>query len=88
MSKYISRTIVSTDCEKTKEISLSFGAEVPFMRPNEISNDLPSNGRLPIFVFALSLYFEPELIFCIKSESFRFSCSDWSFKNVIFWSPK
>ena len=43
MSKYISRTIVSTDCEKTKEISLKFGAEVPFLRPSEISNDLATS---------------------------------------------
>jgi len=43
MSKYISRTIVSTDCEKTKEISLSYGAEVPFLRPSEISNDLATS---------------------------------------------
>jgi len=43
MSKYISRTIVSTDCEKTKEISLSYGAEVPFIRPKGISDDLATS---------------------------------------------
>ena len=38
-SNCFSRIIVSTDCEKTKEIALSCGAEVPFMRPDDISDD-------------------------------------------------
>ena len=38
-SKYIGRTIVSTDSEKIAEIARKFGAEVPFIRPKELSTD-------------------------------------------------
>ena len=36
-SKFISRTIVSTDSLKYAEISKKYGAEVPFLRPKNIS---------------------------------------------------
>ena len=35
----IDRIIVSTDSKQYAEISIKFGAEVPFMRPKEISSD-------------------------------------------------
>ncbi len=41
-SKMLDRVIVSTDHEEIKEIALQYGAEVPFMRPREISTDCPS----------------------------------------------
>jgi len=39
LSKYISRVIVSTDSKEIAEIAKEYGAEVPFMRPTEISAD-------------------------------------------------
>lgn len=39
MAKKVSRTIVSTDSEEIAEIAKKFGAEVPFLRPAEISGD-------------------------------------------------
>lgn len=39
-SKYINRVIVSTDSEEYACIAREFGAEVPFLRPAEISGDL------------------------------------------------
>jgi CMP-N,N'-diacetyllegionaminic acid synthase len=42
-SKYVDRVIVSTDDEEIAEISRSHGAEVPFMRPQELSNDTASS---------------------------------------------
>ena len=42
-SKYINRIIVSTDNNKIKETALKYGAEVPFMRPKEISGDLSND---------------------------------------------
>lgn len=42
-SKYIDRYIVSTDDKEIKEISLSYGAEVPFLRPNDLSGDTASS---------------------------------------------
>ena len=34
-----SKVIVSTDNEEIKEVSIKFGAEVPFIRPKELSDD-------------------------------------------------
>lgn len=41
-SKSLDRVIVSTDHDEIKKIALQYGAEVPFMRPKEISTDCPS----------------------------------------------
>lgn len=38
-SRYLDRIIVSTEDEEIAEISKSFGAEVPFLRPKELSED-------------------------------------------------
>ena len=38
-SKYIDRLIVSTEDEEIAEVSKKFGAEVPFMRPKELSTN-------------------------------------------------
>lgn len=38
-SKYITRTIVSTDSQKIAETGKKYGAEVPFMRPEEFATD-------------------------------------------------
>ena len=39
-SKLISKTIVSTDDVEIADIAKNLGAEVPFMRPNELAGDL------------------------------------------------
>lgn len=38
-SRYINRIIVSTDSKEYRDIALNYGAEVPFLRPNELSRD-------------------------------------------------
>lgn len=38
-SKLFDRVIVSTDDEEIAKVALSFGAEVPFLRPKELSDD-------------------------------------------------
>jgi len=38
-AKYISRVIVSTDDEEISKVARQFGADVPFLRPNNISGD-------------------------------------------------
>jgi len=38
-SKYIDRTIVSTDDKEIADISKYYGAEIPFMRPDSLSGD-------------------------------------------------
>ena len=39
-SKWINRVIVSTDDEEIADIAREYGAEVPFMRPEEFAHDL------------------------------------------------
>lgn len=50
-SKRINRVIVSTDSKYYSEIARSFGAETPFLRPEEISKD--ESNDLELFVHAL-----------------------------------
>lgn len=38
-SKYLDRVVVSTDDKEIAEISIKYGAEVPFMRPKELARD-------------------------------------------------
>ena len=42
-SKYINRVICSTDCKKIQNIAKQSGAETPFLRPKEISQDLSTD---------------------------------------------
>lgn len=42
-SKYKMRIIVSTDCEKYAELAREYGAETPFLRPKDISQDLSTD---------------------------------------------
>jgi CMP-N-acetylneuraminic acid synthetase len=42
-SRYINRLIVSTDDKEIAEVAKSYGAEVPFLRPAEISHDLATD---------------------------------------------
>jgi N-acylneuraminate cytidylyltransferase/CMP-N,N'-diacetyllegionaminic acid synthase len=42
-SKYINRVLVSTEDSEIAEISKQFGAEVPFMRPTELAEDMTSS---------------------------------------------
>ncbi|MFM1755958.1 MAG: hypothetical protein RL621_882 [Bacteroidota bacterium] len=46
MIKSISRVIVSTDSIEYAEIAKSFGAEVPFLRPSDISGDKSTDYEL------------------------------------------
>jgi CMP-N,N'-diacetyllegionaminic acid synthase len=51
-SKYISRTIVSTDSPYYKQVAAAFGAEVPYLRPLDISGDLTTD--LEVFQHTLN----------------------------------
>ena len=50
-SKYIDRTIVSTDSEEIAEVARAARAEVPFLRPAELSEDLTPDT--PVFEHVL-----------------------------------
>lgn len=45
-STLFDKIIVSTDDEEIAKIALSYGAEVPFLRPKELSDDLTGTGAV------------------------------------------
>ncbi len=64
-SKYITRLIVSTDDSEIAEVARTYGAEVPFLRPAEISQDLSTD--VEFLVHALDWLkdndgYEPEIV--------------------------
>jgi len=50
-SRYVDRVLVSTDDQEIAETSKSFGAEVPFLRPAELAQDLSPD--FPVFEHCL-----------------------------------
>ena len=57
-SKYINRVIVSTDSEKYARIAEEYGAEVPFLRPEEFATDMALDHA--VFYHALTFLEEKE----------------------------
>jgi N-acylneuraminate cytidylyltransferase len=57
-SKYVTRTIVSTDDEEIANVARTFGAEVPFLRPSEFAQDKTLD--LPVFENLLETLLESE----------------------------
>ncbi len=60
-SENVTRTIVSTDDEEIASIARKFGAETPFLRPVELSQD--DTPDLPVF--------EHALVWLVEQESYR-----------------
>jgi N-acylneuraminate cytidylyltransferase len=64
-SKYISRVIVSTDDAEIAEVASNYGAEVPFIRPQEFSQD--ESTDFDVFKHAINWLnnnenYQPEMI--------------------------
>jgi N-acylneuraminate cytidylyltransferase len=57
-SKYVTRTIVSTDDEEIAAVARQSGAETPFIRPAEFAQDITTD--LPVFKHALDWLKEHE----------------------------
>jgi len=61
------KIIVSTDSDEVKQVALEYGADVPFIRPKELSDDY--TGTRPVTSHAIEYckthYFEPEYCCCI-----------------------
>ena len=57
-SEFVTRVVVSTDNDEIAEISLRYGAEIPFMRPAEHAQD--NTPDLPVFEHALQWLAEHE----------------------------
>ena len=60
-SKYIDKTIVSTDDKEIAEISKRYGTEVPFMRPKELATDTASS--IAVIFHAVDFYKQKNLTF-------------------------
>lgn len=52
-SKLFDRIIVSTDDEEIADVACSFGAEIPFMRPKELSDD--HTATIPVIAHAIQM---------------------------------
>ena len=57
----ISKLIVSTDSQKYKKISLSCGAEVPFIRPKALSKD--TSKTIDLVIHAINFYKKKKNLF-------------------------
>jgi len=57
-SERFDRVIVSTDDQETAQIAKIYGAEVPFIRPDELAND--HAGTLPVIKHAIEWFEEHE----------------------------
>ena len=71
-SKHVSRVVVSTDDEKIAAISREFGAEIPFLRPEELARD--DTKDFPVFEHALlwlekNEKYKPEIIVQLRPTS-------------------
>ncbi|MBW9146121.1 acylneuraminate cytidylyltransferase family protein [Clostridium sp. CM027] len=53
-SKYIDELIVSTDSEVIKVIAQQYGAKVPFLRPEELSND--TSKSIDVVIHSIDFY--------------------------------
>ena len=67
-SKYIDRIIVSTDDNDIKEIALQFGAEVPFERPKDLSEDVPTEDVVlhSINWLEKNTSYTPNIVVCLE----------------------
>lgn len=74
-SRYIDRSIVSTDDKEIAEIAKEFGAEVPFIRPQRFAKDKSSS--LSVIIHALDFlkkeekYFPDIVVFLQPTSPFR-----------------
>lgn len=71
-SKLVTRVIVSTDDEEIAQLAKKLGAEVPFLRPAELAQDLSVD--LPLFTHALSWLkehgnYQPEVVTQLRPTS-------------------
>lgn len=66
-SECFDQVIVSTDDQEIAEVAQSFGATVPFMRPDELSNDYA--GTIPVIKHAIEWFEQhdqpPGLVCCL-----------------------
>ena len=67
-SKTVDRIVVSTDADDIKEVALKYGAEVPFIRPAHLSEDVPTED---VVIHAVDWFNEneqyyPDIAVCLE----------------------
>ena len=89
-SKYINRTIVSTDSEEIKNVAESYYCEVPFLRPDNISQDESTDYEFILHCiewFKENENYEPDIIvqlrptYPTRKSSILDECIDTFIKN-------
>ena len=77
-SEIFDRIVVSTDSEEIARVSVEFGAEVPFIRPSQFSDDFA--GTTEVIVHAIeALQLSDELgvqVCCVYPTSVLMNCND------------
>ncbi len=70
-SRYIGKVIVSTDSERIAQTAQSFGAEIPFLRPHELSTD--DSDMVGVVLHALDFFektgYRPKLLILLQPTS-------------------
>lgn len=79
-TKFFDKVYVSTDSEKIKKISRKYGAEVPFLRPQKLSDDFTSTKDVikHTIKWCLDNKINPKYICCIYP-----TAPFLNFKNII-----
>ena len=67
-SKYVTRVIVSTDCKEIAKVAVEHGAEVPFLRPAELSDDTTSSSDVLCYLID-KLHLENESVIFLQPTS-------------------
>ena len=66
-SGLFNKIIISTDSEEVAEVAKAYGADVPFIRPKELSNDIV--GTRPVtnhaIKFCIEQFYKPKFCCCI-----------------------
>ena len=67
-SKYIDRIIVSTDDDEIKAVAMQYGADVPFKRPADLSEDVPTED---VVIHAIDWLkknelYSPDIVVCLE----------------------
>jgi len=67
-SKMVDRIIVSTDDDEIKNVAIHYGAEVPFRRPADISEDVPTEDVVIHAVEWLQRHdsYFPDIVVCLE----------------------
>ncbi len=85
-SQYIDRVMISTDCQEIADIATQYGAESPFLRPDNIAGDSASTDSVILhFLASVSETFKADIIVILQPTSpLRLSCDiDMALQKLI-----